>query len=234
MRRVVGCFTERLIGTAVVLLLLSALIAAAAPRFLRYADQPAPADVIVLFVGPGNAERRAKALALLRAGYADTLFIPAHRSIVSRAGAGDAERFMIRTTDGASWLERNRTRRFPTHYEQTHMEILIARDFMAERGLRSALFVSSPYHMRRIHLISGNVFSPDEVAIRFVSPLEDEERHPLAADGRGIKWVVSEYVKIAWFLAYRALDGALPAGRASGIKAGNPMAALSGSSPREE
>lgn len=233
MRRVSGRFTRRLIETIVVLLLLT-LTAAAAPRFLRYVDQPAPADVIVLFVGPGNAERRAKALALLRAGYADTLFVPAHRSIVSRAGAGDAERFMIRTTDGVGWLERNRTTKFPTYYEQTHMEILIARDFMAERGFRSALFVSSPYHMRRIRLISGNVFNPDEVAIRFVSPLEDEERHPLAADGRGIKWVASEYVKIAWFLAYLSLDGVLSVGRESGKRAGNPMADLSGSSPREE
>lgn len=208
MRRVIGRFTRRLIGTTVGLLLLLALTAAAAPRFLRYADQPAPADVIVLFVGPGNAERRAKALALLRAGYADTLFIPAHRSIVSRAGATDAERFMIRTTDGVSWLERNRTKRFPTHYEQTHMEILIARDFMAQRGFRSALFVSSPYHMRRIRTIAASVIPGAETRIRQVPVLDScDEDTPWFLSPEDFAWVFSEYAKLGWFWLYSRTGG---------------------------
>ena len=41
------------------------------------------------------------------------------------------------------------------HFEDTHVEILRARSILQNMGLKSVNFVSSPYHMRRIKMISG-------------------------------------------------------------------------------
>jgi hypothetical protein len=173
-----------------------------AVRFLRYADEPMPADVIVLFLGPESAQRQARALDLLHDAYADSLFIPAEHKVLSRAEAAAAKPLMTTATDRGNWLEQNGESRYPGHYEQTHMEILVTRDFMAEKGFRSAIFVSSPYHLRRIRLISGNVFGPEVAAIRFVPYLDLIATGHTPSVGKSIVWISSEYLKIGWYLAY--------------------------------
>lgn len=207
MRSASGSLKRPLCLAAVGCVLLLATVAAA-PGFLSYADQPVSADVIVLFVGPENSQRRARALALLGAGYAGTLFIPAHRSVVRCDRIGDAERTVHRTMERVSWLERNRARLYPPHVEQTHMEILIARDFMAERGFRTAIFVSSPYHMRRIRAITLTTIPGAAERIRFVAARSKGEDRLFWFMNRGdVQWVWSEYLKLCWFWLYRPWMG---------------------------
>jgi uncharacterized SAM-binding protein YcdF (DUF218 family) len=86
---------------------------------------------------------------------------------------------------------------------------------MDDLGLRSALLVSSPYHMRRIKLITGHVFKPAPSS----PPFEKEGQGGFRlytvptrfeTQGKGIwlfnsserNFVLTEYTKIVWFLLY--------------------------------
>jgi hypothetical protein len=60
--------------------------------------------------------------------------------------------------------------------------------------------------MRRIRLISSNVFNPGDYTLHFVpSPgISIQERKPHM--WQDIKWLLSEYLKIGWYLAYSLAD----------------------------
>lgn len=176
------------------------------PRYLLYADPPAASDVVVLFVGPGFEDRLTEARRLVREGYARSLLIPAYHGSFRRnddgrivsVGGDFIEKFFpaVRVAMGM----------YPACYEETHVEAIEARRLMDARGFRSALFVSSPYHMRRIRLISGKVFEAERYTVRFVpaQPL-NTIRKPAMFNVAGIRWQTSEYLKIGWFLVYSAV-----------------------------
>lgn len=185
---------------------IAALLLFLAPRWLLYADSPAASDVVVLFIGPGFEDRLTEARRLVREGYARSLLIPAYHGSFRRnddgyivsVGGDFIEKFFpaVRVAMGT----------FPSCYEETHVEALEAKRLMDAGGFRSALFVSSPYHMRRIRLISREVFDPERYTVRFVpaQPL-NVLRRPLLPDLASIRWQTSEYLKIGWFLAYSTL-----------------------------
>lgn len=187
-------------AAAFICLLLAALFLA--PRWLLYADPPTAADTVVLFVGPGFEDRLTEARRLVREGYARSLLIPAYHGSFRRndghivsVGGDFIEKFFpaVRVAMGT----------YPACYEETHVEALEARRLMDARGFRSALFVSSPYHMRRIRMICGKVFDPGRYEIRFVpAQTLNVLRRPLLPDLASIRWQTSEYLKIGWFLVY--------------------------------
>ncbi len=74
---------------------------------------------------------------------------------------------------------------------------------MMERlGIRSAILVSAPYHMRRIKLIAGQVFG-DGMTVRNVPTRYEPPNDGFwLFNGRDRKFVFTEYAKIAWFLIY--------------------------------
>ena len=71
---------------------------------------------------------------------------------------------------------------------------------MEQYGLKSAIFVSSPDHMRRIKIITERIFHEEPVRIVFV-PIRVEPAHQdlTLSD---YKRMGKEYVKIIWFLMY--------------------------------
>jgi uncharacterized SAM-binding protein YcdF (DUF218 family) len=191
-------------AAAFICLILAALFLA--PRWLLYSDPPAAADTVVLFVGPGFEDRLTEARRLVREGYARSLLIPAYHGTFRRnddghivsVGGDFIEKFFpaVRVAIGT----------YPACYEETHVETLEARRLMDARGFRSALFVSSPYHMRRIRMICGKVFDPGRYAIRFVpAQALNVPRSPLLPDLASIRWQTSEYLKIGWFLVYSVI-----------------------------
>jgi len=88
-------------------------------------------------------------------------------------------------------------------YENTHLELLLAREMMVKLGLKSAVIVSSPYHMRRLQLISGKVFVDGgyDIGLKTTSLKSYNPLHCLQS-GRCRKHVAGEYLKLAWFLVY--------------------------------
>ncbi|MGZ6249214.1 MAG: YdcF family protein [Syntrophales bacterium] len=165
------------------------------PRYLTYADKPLRSDAVVLFLGPDNKARQEDASRLMSEGYARYLFIPAYRriteaeSVSSPAGTRKANPKLI-----ISGLKPR------PYFENTHVEVLEARRMMEQYGLKSAIFVSSPEHMRRIKIIAEKIFYEEPVQIVFV-PIRVEPAHQdlTLADYRRMG---KEYVKIIWFLMY--------------------------------
>jgi uncharacterized SAM-binding protein YcdF (DUF218 family) len=165
------------------------------PRYLTYADKPLRSDAVVLFVGPDNKARQEDATRLMSEGYARYLFIPAYgriteaASLSSPAGTKKANPKLI-----ISGLKPR------PYFENTHVEVLEARRMMEQYGLKSAIFVSSPEHMRRIKIIAEKIFYEKSVQIVFV-PIRVEPAHQdlTLADYRRMG---KEYVKIIWFLMY--------------------------------
>ncbi len=142
----------------------------------------------------------------MQEGLADYLIIPARNQVQKRNAEGKLikidldlklDHLKLNTPQSgslklktASWLE------------DTHQEALIARNTMERLGIRSAILVSAPYHMRRIKLIAGQVFG-DGMTVCYVPTRYDPPNDGFwLFNGRDRKFVMTEYAKIAWFLIY--------------------------------
>ena len=160
-------------------------------------------DAVVLFVGPGNEARLYKARQLVKDGYARYLLIPSLGEIYEQDTAGE----MVPRVGKPPRLDIVPRIRIATndkkYFENTHREALEARRMMEDRGLHSALMVSSGYHMRRIRMIARTVFDEHTYSIGF-NPAHWQAEFTTAdwlnEDRRKI--IVSEYVKMGWFLFY--------------------------------
>lgn len=189
-----------------------ALAAYFAPRFLAYADKPVRSDAVVLFIGPGFSAREMEAWRLIKEGYARYLLIPARGVAGENSSAifgsvgflREMEKFYKSNPQGATGNMGTLFTNGKLPVQNTHLEILEAKRLMTERGLRTAIFVSSPYHMRRIKIITGSVFGEDgEYAIAFVPT--SFEKLPGGLSGLckyAYQSVIQEYLKISAFLAY--------------------------------
>jgi hypothetical protein len=175
--------------------LVTALGVVFAPGFLFTEDVPSKSDAVVLFVGPGNQARRFEAEQLVKEGYARYLLIPFTGEVLVLDRAG-----VFRNVETHGSRIPVKVRRF---YENTHIEALRGRQMMDNLGLRSALIVSSGFHMRRISLISGRVFEAGKYEIA-CTPAKWQEEFTAAdwLDRDRRKVIVSEYAKIGWFLVY--------------------------------
>ncbi len=187
--------------TLVICFAVFAGIGAYAPFFLVRSDEPFKSDVIVLHLGGGTAQRKNEVHKLIEEGYAGNLAIPAYGRLSDVSALPLMTRKKANKTLFRGKVIRKTT--YPKYYEDTHIEILEAKKLMDEAGLKSAIFVSSPYHMRRISLIADKVFG-NGYELRFVASRFEKLS--------GVKWflkkrernfVFSEYSKILWFSLYR-------------------------------
>lgn len=191
--------------TIVALLLLLALTAGLvlfAPFFLTYAERPFKADAIVLFLGPDFQSRLKEARRLAADGYADYVIIPAYRKMYR---ISENEKLVVadRQTAQPSSPQARPHSTFPRHYEDTHIELINARTLLDASGFRSALLVSSPYHMKRIRIIADRVLDSRTYRIACVpSRYEANDLDGLWTSTANTRRVLREYLKISWFLVY--------------------------------
>jgi len=178
-----------------------------APGFLVHADKSFSADAVVLFSGPGQKHRLEEARRLMREGYAKVLIIPDF-GIVSRAEENGA------LEPVASGLWRQDTQQkvplmssYPRYFESTHVEALEAKRILDRLGLRSALMVSSPYHTQRISMICNRVFRGGYDFAVVPARMQQAYSFRDWLDKEARKKIVSEYVKMIWFLLYEPFSG---------------------------
>lgn len=184
----------RAFAAAIAVLLMVAFLVINAPGYLSYSEQPRKSDVVILFLGNEYKDRRAEAARLIRDGYADYLLIPAYGKLLKAADLGRSSRNGVPL----------RPSHYPGVYEDTHIEVLEAKKLMDRSGLKSAIFVSSPYHMRRIRLIANKVFTDRAYRTTFVpTRFEKPTKGFWFLNGSTIRKVAGEYGKIAWFFLYR-------------------------------
>ena len=188
-----------LIIILIVVLMMSGMVLYA-PHLLLYSTDYKKADAIIILLGPDFKARRKEANELIRKGMADYLIIPAyHKTYGVRANG--KEPYLL---PGLSASEINQnTSSYPKFYEDTHIELIEAQKTMSHYGLQSAIFVSSPYHMRRIQLIAMTVFDFGANAYYFV-PTKYENAPANVFQLTATEWrkIRREYSKMLWFLIY--------------------------------
>jgi len=186
---------------AAVLGLSIAVIIFVAPYYLTYSDVPRKVDAVVVLVGPGLEARMKEAKELARKRLIKYIFVPAHSEL--RAGFEEH----LNTGDNP-----NTATCIPSHtvkvsepllsYQSTYKELLRAKEMIDRYGFRSAIIVSSPYHMRRIKIMCSNVFPSEQYDILCVATRYEHTHRTFWFLYRyDRKWILTEYGKIAWFLA---------------------------------
>jgi hypothetical protein len=178
---------------AAVTILISLIIYA--PHFLTYATDPSKSDVIVVFYGPDFEARIMEAKRLIANSCSNYIMIPYLEMTNPVSEHGSLALFTSPTRDGRVPLRH--------HYEETHVELLMAKEMMDKAGFQSANLVSSPYHMRRIKIISEKVFSQGNTKFSFVpTKYVKTYRFLWFLSKYDIHNIVSEYLKIIWFMLY--------------------------------
>ena len=164
---------------------------------------PRKADAVVLFVGPGNVTRLDEAKQLIKDKYARYLLIPSSGELFTANPAGGLVKLAGNQPCGNLFLRIRIAATYGKFYESTHIEALEAKRMMDDLGLKSAMLVSSAYHMRRISMIAGRVFDARKYSIS-CNPARWQTSFTAGdwLNKERRKIMVSEYVKIAWFLAY--------------------------------
>jgi uncharacterized SAM-binding protein YcdF (DUF218 family) len=188
---------------AVATFLMGVLFVIFAPGFLFIENIPRTADAVVLFVGPENVARLDEARQMIKEGYARYLLIPYSGECYSVDRSGSLVK-MASTQQREDLVRRIRlAATYKKHYENTHIEALEAKRMLDDLGLHSAMLVSSGYHIRRISMIAGRVFDDQKYTIscnpaRWQAPFTAADWMHKAHR----KIIVSEYVKMVWFLVY--------------------------------
>ena len=175
-------------------------------KYLNCCDKPVNSDAVVLFIGPDYKERLKEAYQLIEDGYAKILIIPAYGE-------------MFTVVDGTIKKTRNHQKApfdrkiYPRYYENTHIEALEAKKMMNRAGYTSAIFVSSPYHMRRISIISARVFSNENYKLKFIGSRYVQQDSFLSIfSWSNVKQVFIEYFKIIGFFIYQLYEAVVSNG----------------------
>jgi len=175
-----------------------------APTFPACERPLKKADCVIAMLGGDFGERKREALSLIENGVAGTMLIPAWRQVIccDNGSRKPTEKKMMAVA-GRPQVSINLFGRRLDLYENTHLELLLAQEMMVKLGLKSAVIVSSPYHMRRLQLIAGKVFADDgyEIGLKSTS-LAAYGSLACLQSGRSRKHVAGEYLKIIWFLVY--------------------------------
>lgn len=194
---------KKILLTSFLIILLIGNVIAYAPHFLLYSTGYQKTDAIVLFLGPDFSARQKEAYKIINEGKADYLIIPAYHKIYKISDKGTIRSLSKNLAGSSSMKMKAFFNPFPYFYEDTHVETIKAKEAMSDFGLKSAIFVSSPYHMRRIKLIVSKVFTREKGEFYFV-PTSFEEAPANLGKLSWENWekIGKEYGKILWFFLY--------------------------------
>lgn len=188
-----------LVGILFLVLLIGIILYS--PKFLLYSSEYKKANAIVLILGPDFKARQKEAYKLINEGMADYLIVPAYHKIYRVY-----DKAMKKYLSSNLYLSKSNKKNVtapPEFYEDTHLEIVEAQKIMSDYGWKSAIFVSSPYHMRRIKFIVMKVFDTHGSIFYFV-PTQYEKAPANFWELSIADWkkVRREYSKILWFFLY--------------------------------
>lgn len=158
--------------------------------FLVVEDELRESDVIVVLVG--SPERMREAIRLVKDDRADRIIIsgstPASRGYITNILTEEAQHLGIALPD-IIWEEESR---------HTFEHPLYVKPILKEHNFRSAIILSSPYHMRRSAMLFDRVFREEDITLtyRYVRDSGFDPDHWWRDSGMR-RQVGSEYLKLA-------------------------------------
>ena len=173
-----------------------------APAFLVYERPLKTADCVIVMLGRDFSSRKTEALGLIEKGISKNLLIPAKRQVIAFArGKRNVGAKKIVAVAGPKQIAIDFFGKHWNIYENTYLELGVAKKMMEKLGFRSAMVVSSPYHMLRLKLIADRVFTEGGFNVGFkASDLNHYNRWNCFQIWPCPVRVASEYLKLAWFL----------------------------------
>jgi uncharacterized SAM-binding protein YcdF (DUF218 family) len=172
------------------------------PGYLTRADAPVQADAVVVFVGPGDEFRFKEARTLIAEGYARYLIVPAYGTVSRATENGGFEPLVAEPRRFDSSRRRLLNLGYAGYLEKTHVEMLLAKQILDRLGMHSALIVSSPFHTRRIGMISSRVFIGDYRISTVPSRFQQSFTVSSWFNREHLRRIATEYTKMVWFLLY--------------------------------
>jgi len=197
------------------------LILMLSPRYLLYSDAPRKSDIIILFPDPELDAMRREARQLIENGYSKYLCIPTSFSLYRvdqdntgftavlnpavKPGIGLSRRRFEDYINMDYFFKIRQECGFPRYFENTHVEMLLAKKVMDAYGFKSAIFVSSPYHMKRINIMANRVFG-SAYDITLVSSRSERSFEIFLLSMSDLRNVFMEFPKMIWFFCYDFWD----------------------------
>jgi hypothetical protein len=179
-----------------------AVLVRKAPGYLVYQDPPRKADCIIPLLGTEYLDRKKEAYQLISEGYSKILLVPPrYRLVHVTDGKSRVPEQVKEELSELSILAYKENPQYRWH-ENTHIELILAREYMMAYGFTSAIVVSSPYHMRRVKILTGYVFPEKEYTITCIPDRYESTGDPWWSTRQSFLWVIREYAKIGWFLVY--------------------------------
>ena len=148
--------------------------------WLAKADEPKASEVIVCLSG---VERIRKAAELYHEGLAPRIILTVQTNKQALTGLGVPED-RITLAPGP---------------QTTYQEALAVAPILREKGYRSALIVTDPYHLRRVRWTFGHVFKNQPINMIFVASDMPWKGEGWWRDKEEKLWVYSEVSKLAWY-----------------------------------
>lgn len=168
--------------TLLISLLILVILLYSAGRFLTINSAPTKSDAIILLTG-GDIERIQKALELFTAGYAPLI-------IVSNGLEDGYSPFLIELGIPESNIINE------TKADSTSTNAKYTSEIMKENKLKSAIVVSSDYHMRRVKLNFDRSFANTGIQLSYSSAPTPYNASHWYRNKTDIMTTINEYVKI--------------------------------------
>jgi uncharacterized SAM-binding protein YcdF (DUF218 family) len=167
-----------------VLILITALLSAG--RFLTLTQTPNHANVIiVLSGGQGRVE---KAVELYKAGYAPYIILSNAKEITSRSGDMVQTALALGIPQDVIYIE--------NMAESTYQNAEFTLPLMKEHNFKSAIVVSSDFHMRRVKLIFNRVYKKSDIELTYVGSDSGYNAKRWWSDRKSRETTFNEYVKM--------------------------------------
>lgn len=161
-------------------------------NYLVIDEYPKSSDVIIVL--SGDVERLEKAAELYHQGYAKKVLL----SKVDVDGMRLSDAYRLGIPNAAILRENQAT--------STYTNALYTKKIMLDYGYKSAIVISSDYHMRRSKLIFDRVYKDSGISFTYVASKRSE--NPWYLDIKNLLATGYEYIKIPgyYFYLYKFFD----------------------------
>ncbi|MEK4850308.1 YdcF family protein [Paenibacillus sp. FSL H7-0756] len=167
-------------------LLLIVLLLLCAGRFLPVSETPKQADVIIILSGGGG--RVEQGVKLYKEGYAPQLLLSNSEETTGSAGDMRETAHSLGIPESAILTE--------DAAESTYQNAQLTLPIMQQKGFKSAIVVSSDFHMRRVKFIFDYVYKKSGIELTYIGADSGYNAKAWWSDRYSRETTFNEYIKM--------------------------------------